>query len=309
MKKILIFLISTFLILDIIDDKFLNKYIHNNIINLINKYDYKLVINEDTLGKGKYVYKEYNKNIKNTSNYIINNKEELLNIYYTMLNNGYSDYSFYCNSNYENCLEDINEISNNPDTFTLLNQIVHPYNSFYTINSKYNKFKKVDIDIEKKYNDVDIEKIENKMDEIINNLNINSYESVIDKIRVFHDYLANNNEYDVNKESNNSIYHSDTAIGPLFEGYSICSGYSDTLSIFLNKLNLDNVKVATDNHVWNAVKIDNVWYHIDLTWDDPIISDGSNTITHDYFMITTSKLLEKDPNGHNFNKEFYYFIN
>ena len=128
MKKILIFLISTFLILDIIDDKFLNKYIYNNIINLINKYDYKLVINEDTLGKGKYVYKEYNKNIKNTSNYIINNKEELLNIYYTMLNNGYSDYSFYCNSNYENCLEDINEISNNPDTFTLLNQIVHPYN-------------------------------------------------------------------------------------------------------------------------------------------------------------------------------------
>ena len=196
------------------------------------------------------------------------------------------------------------------NVFSYVNQLVHPYNSFKEINSKYNKItRRVDIQIQKKYSDDDIKKIDNKMNQIINDLNINNYSNVRDKIRVFHDYIASINKYDKKKEYGSSNYNSETAIGTLFEGYSICSGYSDTMAIFLNKLGLDNIKVITDKHAWNAVKLDGNWYHIDLTWDDPIVSDGSDIISHNYFLLTTNELLRKDITEHKFDENLYDFLN
>ena len=168
--------------------------------------------------------------------------------------------------------------------------------------------RRVDIEIQKKYSNEDIIKIDKKIDDIINQLNINNYDDVTDKIKVFHDYLASTNKYDKDKESGNSKYHSDTAIGTLFEGYSVCSGYSDTMAIFLNKLGLDNVKVITDKHAWNAVKLNGKWYHIDLTWDDPIVSNGSDIISHDYFLLTTHELLVKEAIEHNYDRDSYSFL-
>ena len=58
-------------------------------------------------------------------------------------------------------------------------------------------------------------------------------------------------------------------------------------------------------HVWNAVLIDDVWYNIDLTWDDPVSDDGYDYLQHTYFMVSTSKLLEQEKEEHNFNMEHY----
>ena len=44
-------------------------------------------------------------------------------------------------------------------------------------------------------------------------------------------------------------------------------------------LSLDNTRVSTNNHIWNVVNINNNWYHIDLTWDDPVTSSKKNIIT------------------------------
>ena len=81
------------------------------------------------------------------------------------------------------------------------------------------------------------------------------------------------------------------------------------MAIFLTKLGLDNVKVITDKHVWNAVKIDDKWYHIDLTWDDPVVLNGSDTILYDYFLITSDELLKKDLSQHKYDKDLYDFLN
>lgn len=310
MKKFITYIILTFIIVDIVDSKYLNNYIYNLFNNTYSNKKYNIVINEKILNSNKYMYKQYGNKVHSTNNFYPKNENELFDVYYTMLNNGLDDFSYYCDKSYHNCLDDIKKISNNEDNFTYLNQVIHPYHSFKSINSKYNSStKRVDVTIERKYSDEDISKIENKLNEIINNLNINDYNSVNDKIRVFHDYLANTNIYDKKKESKTSPYNSDTAIGTLFEGYSICSGYSDTMAIFLNKLGLENVKIMTDKHVWNAVKFNDSWYHIDLTWDDPIVSNGSNIITHDFLLITTDQLLIKDTSEHSFNKELYDFIN
>ena len=54
-------------------------------------------------------------------------------------------------------------MSNDANIFSYINQLVHPYNSFKEINSRYNKLtKRVDIKIQKKYSKEDIEKISGK---------------------------------------------------------------------------------------------------------------------------------------------------
>ena len=62
------------------------------------------------------------------------------------------------------------------------------------------------------------------------------------------------------------------------------------MAIFLNSLGVKNYKIATENHIWNAVYIDNNWYHLDLTWDDPVTKDSAvDTLSHKFFMINTNK--------------------
>lgn len=303
MKKFLTFCICLILTLFVIDDKFLDGNIYSNIDNLFNKKTYNIISNVNALNKSPYLNKDFSSYAKTTTNFYPKNKEDLLNIYYTILNNGWDNFSYYCDSSYTSCLDDINNLSKDSNVFSSINQLVHPYNSFKTIQSNYNSNGRIDVTIEKKYSNEDIVKINNEINNIINELNINNYTNVLDKIKVFHDYIANNNKYDKDKLSGNSKYNSDSAIGTLFEGYSICSGYTDTLAIFLSKIGIDNVRVANNSHTWNALLINNEWKHIDLTWDDPITTNNSDVIIYDYYLISSKDITKKN------EKEHYYSIN
>jgi transglutaminase/protease-like cytokinesis protein 3 len=77
------------------------------------------------------------------------------------------------------------------------------------------------------------------------------------------------------------------------------------MAIFLNRYGIDNYKVASVNHVWNAVKLDGKWYHLDLTWDDPIMEEGKDVVLHDYFLIDTEELFKQDKTQHMFNAAIY----
>ena len=308
MKKILIFILFFLVIIDIVNHNFINNII-NFFPNLLSKNNYKLIYNSESINS-KYKYKEFSNNIKNINNFTIKDKNQILSIYYTILNNGMNDFSFYCDKTYKNCFDDISEISNNNHIFSYINSLIHPYNSFKLIHSNIINNDRIDVTIDKKYSKDEIDRIDNKINEIINSLNINNYSSVYDKIKLFHDYIINTNKYDKLKEdSNTSPYHSDSAIGTLFEGYSICSGYTDTMGIFLDKLGIANIRIITDNHTWNAININDTWYHIDLTWDDPINAYNKDILSHDYFMLRTNELLSKDLTEHNFDKNMYNFIN
>lgn len=304
MKKLLYLFICVIFFIFILDDKIFNYY-----ENYYKKTDKAIVTNIKALKTSKYFYNDNSGFVHNTENFYPKDKNELLNVYYSILNNGWENFSYYCDSKYTNCLDDINELSKDSQTFSFINQLVHPYNSFKIIKSNYNSNNRIDINIEKKYSDEDILKIDNKINSIINELNINDYNNIEDKIKLFHDYIANTNKYDTNKESKKSKYNSDTAIGTLFEGYSICSGYTDTMAIFLNKLGLENIKVANDKHTWNAVKINGKWKHIDLTWDDPVTNTGEDIIQYDYFLISTDDLIKKNEDEHTFSTIIYDFLN
>lgn len=308
MKKLFTFLLCLLLCLIVLDDRIFDNDLYNIISNLQNKKTYNIVTNVNALNSSKYLNKDYSSYVKTATNFYPKNKNELLDIYYTILNNGWDNFSYYCDNSYINCLNDIESISKDNNIFSSINQLVHPYNSFKTIKSNYNSNGRIDVSIEKKYKDEDIKKIDNKINDIINELNINKYDNASDKIKVFHDYLANTNKYDTNKLNGNSKYSSDSAIGTLFEGYSICSGYTDTMAIFLDKINIENIRLANNEHTWNAAIINNEWKHIDLTWDDPITSTKEDVIIYDYFLISTDELKKKNENEHFYSINIYDFI-
>ena len=75
------------------------------------------------------------------------------------------------------------------------------------------------------------------------------------------------------------------------------------MKLFLDKLNIINYKISNDQHIWNLVYLDGTWYHLDLTWDDPV---SDKNITRDnYFLITTKNLESLDDDVHYFNYDVF----
>ena len=255
--------------------------------------------------KNSYYLKYNFKSISSLDEFEIKNKDDLINLYYTIINNGNDQFDFYCPKEYENCIEDIKELANNPKGLSIINGYVHPYNSFDTIETIYNSLGEVNITIRKTYDDNTIRQLNEKVEEIVKN-EIKDEQDKRTIIKIVHDYIINHARYDKQRTDKNIInYHSNTAYGVLFEGYGICSGYSDAMALFLNYYDIPNFKLASENHVWNVVLLDGNWYHLDLTWDDPILTTGEDILDDTYFLITSEKLEEINDAQHHYDKATY----
>lgn len=279
------------------------------IINLLIEYYDR---NPDTLLNNEYT-KDINVDfVQLTNDFDANNYNDLINIYYTVIYSGMSEFTFYCNKDYTNCIEDVVKINNDGDLLSQMNNFVNVYNSFKSIKTTYTTNGKITLLVNRIYSNEDIININNKLTEIEKEIYINKL-TERDKILAIHDYIINNTKYNVEDE-NKSGTASSTAIGVLFNNLATCNGYTDTTSLFLDRLNIPNLRISNDKHIWNLVYIDNKWYHIDVTWDDPInkLDSNSNILTHDYFLKTSEEFekigQDKPENKHNFNKEIFNFI-
>lgn len=244
--------------------------------------------------------------VGNTTDFIVNDRKEILDVFYTILNSGMTDFTFYCSEDYSECINEIDNISNDRALLSNINNFVNTYNSFKDIvTTRYESNGKIEVEVSYLYDVKRRDKIDSKVSEVINTY-VNDSMSDRDKIKVIHDYLIENTKYDSNRSDYNIItYESNTAYGLLFEGYAICSGYSDAMQLFLNELNIPNIKIASKNHIWNLVYIEDNWYHLDLTWDDPLLEDGREIIDYGYFLITTEELYSKEDNQHYFDEDIY----
>ena len=239
----------------------------------------------------------------------IKNRNDLINSIYYAINSGTDYIERYIDSDYTNYINDINTLTAyNGDEFkkviSTLNNFVHPYNSSNNVKISYGGDYKIGITINRAYTQDEINEINNKVDKILSE-NVNNNMPPKEKIRAIHDYIINHTEYDKLKyeNKNDDTYKSNTAYGVLIEGYGTCNGYADAMEIFLDKMNIINYKISNEEHIWNLVYLDGKWYHLDLTWDDPISDININRDT--YFLIST-KTLEKINDGtHTFDKNIY----
>lgn len=267
------------------------------IYNLINKDEYVIAIANDYYLDGNFEY------VQNWTD-DVSNKKELLNYIYYVINTGSSYADGECTKEYTNCISDLNAIANDEETLSLINNYVHPYNSFKTISFTYNNKGKFSLIIEHIYSKEEITAInyivENKINDIIKE-NMTTEE----KIKKIHDYIIDSTKYDTLKSENiyDDTYKSNTAYGVLVQGYGICSGYADTISIFLNELDIKNYKISNDTHIWNLVYINGIWAHLDATWDDPINDRNINRDT--YFLVSYEELNKLKDETHDFNKNIF----
>ena len=261
---------------------------------------------EVTLTASNDYTRDYDFNyVKRTDDFTPSNYQDLLNIYYTVLNSGEEEFSFYCTDEYSECINDVDSLANNQKVLSTINNFVHPFNSFRHLETSYDDYGKVTLKIEHIYSNNDIKLIEAKVEEIEKEI-WNSSMSNEDKIKEAHNYIINNSKYDKDRSDNNIVkYKSDTAYGSLLEGYSLCGGYTDAMELFLEDMGIKSYKISSENHVWNAVNLNNAWYHLDLTWDDPITTDGSDILEYNFFLITTSELSELEGEQHNYDKNVY----
>ncbi len=279
------------------------------IVNMI----LKEYINSETitLGEPNSYYKNYSYSfVQDTDNFSPKNRQDILNIIYSFLNRGLDEITFYCDDSYTTCIDDFNEIADNSVYLSSINNLVHPYNSYSNIYFTFNNYGKIHISTKRTYSDSDIQLINNRIKEITDSI-ITDDMSDYEKILTFHDYIVNNTVYDDNIDIYNQSEstNSNNALGLLFDGKAICSGYSDVMAIFLNMYGFNNYKISSNEHIWNLVYIDNSWLHLDATWDDPVTTDGNNVLLHDFFLITTDQLFEKESslqkNNHQFNSNLY----
>lgn len=128
--------------------------------------------------------------------------------------------------------------------------------------------------------------------DILEKCNIKNIDSVYARIKVLHDYIVNNVEYDVTLKNEN-------AYSAIKNGSSTCQGYSLLFYKLLAEAGIKSRYITgtgisakdTGPHGWNIVKIGDIWYNIDVTWDDPVYLNGSSKnrqIKYDYFLKGSS---------------------
>ena len=135
----------------------------------------------------------------------------------------------------------------------------------------------------------EIDEFNQKTDEIINN-NINDSMTDIEKALKLHDYLVLNTKYDTT-DTIPDLNGGSSAYDIMVKGNGVCQGYAQAYRYLLGKVGINAIMVTSDEmvHAWNLVQIDGQWYHVDVTWDDPV-PDAQGRVNHEYFMLSDSEI-------------------
>lgn len=255
-------------------------------------------------------YREYDYDyVQITDNFVASDKQHLLNIYYTIANSGATEFTFACSNKYESCLDDVQDISNSEVILSNIKAFIHPFNGFTSIGTQYSSHGEVVLTIYRSYTDEEIKAVEDKISEVVKEYGANLTDPK-EIIRTYHNYIINNTKYDsARSEGQTEAYKSDIAYGPLLQGYALCGGYTDAMALFLDYYNIRNFKINSDTHIWNAVYYDNNWYHVDLTWDDPITTSGKDVLRDSYLLINTDELLALEKVEHDFDMTVFKEVN
>lgn len=112
--------------------------------------------------------------------------------------------------------------------------------------------------------------------------------SDIQKLQAAHDFIVLTAEY--SKETEGSQYSPYTL---LTENKGVCQAYALVLFRMLEMLGFEVQyvpgKVGEQLHAWVLVKLDHNWYHIDVTWDDPL-PDRKGEVRYQYFLVSDRQL-------------------
>ncbi len=119
-----------------------------------------------------------------------------------------------------------------------------------------------------------LEQIENTMEARV------AGKSDYEKVMFVFNYIIDSTQYDLDSyndyQSGNlteSLESSCNIYGTLVGRKALCEGYSKTVQFLLNGMGIECLYVTGksegEGHAWNYVKLDGVYYGLDVTWCDP----------------------------------------
>ncbi len=121
------------------------------------------------------------------------------------------------------------------------------------------------------------------------------YTSDFDKEKAIHDYIVTTFKYGpLDVETPPLRAH--TIVGLINDGEGVCEAYAQTFNILGKMCGLDvqciTGKMEGVSHMWNIIKLDGEYYHVDVTSDDPTPDDG-NRLIYSNFNLTDEQISEK----------------
>lgn len=146
----------------------------------------------------------------------------------------------------------------------------------------------------------------NNVNQVKNTILSNKTGDTYQDIKMVHDYLVDNIEYDttISRENIYDIY------GALVNKVAVCEGYARAFKYIMDEMKIpcilvigegNNSQGETENHAWNYVQVNGIWYAIDTTWDDPVVSGGGRVSRESRykFFLKGSNTFNQDhiPNG------------
>ena len=162
-----------------------------------------------------------------------------------------------------------------------------------------------------------VENAINQVEQVKNSLVARRTGNTYNDIKMVHDYLVDNIEYDSSLSKPN-IYD---VYGALVNHVSVCEGYARSFKYILDEMGIPCVLVIgtgtnsrgeTERHAWNYVEIQGSWYAVDCTWDDPVVVGGgivSQSSKYKYFLKGSNDFLADHMPSGQFTpggKEFTY---
>lgn len=114
----------------------------------------------------------------------------------------------------------------------------------------------------------------------------------VEKAMALHDYIVSNTTYTKNTSKQFRL----TEVGVFLKHKANCQGYALAYGILMEKVGIPVKYVSSDkmSHMWNMIKIGGKWYHVDVTWDDPVDSNDSldqyGLVKHNNFLCSSAQL-------------------
>ena len=128
--------------------------------------------------------------------------------------------------------------------------------------------------------------VNGKVQAIVNSIpaGMSDYE----KVKYVNDWIVQNTAY-----GENTVASPHSAYAVAMEGVGVCQGYALLALKLLQELQIPTVYVVGDvesgPHAWNLVQLDGQWYHLDITWNDPL-PDRGKKVRYDYFLKSDKEM-------------------
>lgn len=116
-----------------------------------------------------------------------------------------------------------------------------------------------------------------------------SLDSDPDRVKLVHDYLTHTVSYGMCPAHQ-------TAYAALVLKRGLCAAYSRAFQYCLQKLGISVAclqgRARNEDHMWNLVRLDDDFYAVDVTWDDPV-GKPKGTYVYKYFNVPDN-IMERD---------------